>query len=81
MKRECITCHAPTIVGREIDGNIRVIDEAPVAGGPLVALGDMRDQPTVVWGVDPAGETLPFGRDGITVGPDAFRYRLHECTS
>ena len=80
MKRTCL-CGEPTIVAREIDGNVRVIDEQPIIGGPLVACGDMLDQPTILWNVDPAGETLPFGRDGIVVAADAYRYQLHQCES
>lgn len=78
MKRICI-CGATTIVAREIDGNMRIIDEKPIKGGPLVAWGDMQDEPTIFWGVNPAGETLPYGRDGIVITADAFRYQLHRC--
>jgi hypothetical protein len=56
MRRNCITCGAPTILAREIDNNLRVIDEEPVEGGPLVAFGDMLDQPTIITDSSPASK-------------------------
>lgn len=78
MIRTCVTCQRPTVVAREIDGNIQIVDPNPVAGGDLVLRGDFGDQPTALWGVDPAGETLPWG---TTIPAGAPRYRKHDCSA
>lgn len=76
-RRTCITCQEPTILAREVDNAIRIVDADPNPGGGLVLLGDVADQPTALWGVEP-GERLPWG----TVVPlDAARYQPHECAS
>ncbi len=80
MKRECITCKAATLVAREIDNNIRVIDERPVEGGPLIAFGDLLDQPTIIWGVPVEGGSVSLGARDLIVTADAYRYQLHECS-
>lgn len=76
MIRACATCQQPTIVAREIDNLIRIVDPEPVPDGGLVLLGDHTDQPQALWGVDPEGETLPWG---TTIPAGTPRYRGHEC--
>lgn len=76
MRRTCL-CGAPTIVAREIDSAIRVLDAEPVDDlDSVVLFGDLNDEPTAVWGVAAEGETLPWG---AVATADAFRYRKHEC--
>jgi hypothetical protein len=76
MIRTCVTCRQPTIVAREVDNAIRVVDAVPVAGGGLVLVGDLADQPTALWGVDPGGETMPWG---TVIPAGAPRYGEHNC--
>lgn len=77
MIRTCITCDQPTIVAREIDNVIRIVDPKPVPDGGLVLVGDHTNQPQALWGVDPEGETMPWG---TTIPAEAPRYRSHECS-
>ena len=75
MIRKCL-CGADTIVAREIDNAIRVVDAGPTLDlESVVLLGDMRDEPTALWGIDPAGD------DFYGIPADAPRYRKHECAS
>lgn len=78
MRRTCITCDRPTVVAREIDGAIKIVDPEPVPNGGLVLIGELADEPTAMWGIDPAGETMPWG---TVVEAGAPRYRLHECAA
>ncbi|WP_431881956.1 hypothetical protein [Micromonospora chalcea] len=75
VRRSCVTCGGATQLAHEINGHLVVIDPEPVDGGDLVLIGRPED-PTVVWGVSPGGETLPWGP---TVPAGAPRYRKHEC--
>lgn len=76
MRRPCAICDRPTIVAREIDNAIRIVDVDPTPDGDLVLVGDLDDQPGALWGVDPAGETMPWGR---VIEAGAPRYRPHQC--
>lgn len=78
MIRACVTCGQDTISAREIDNAIRVVDPTPVPDGGLVLVGDLADKPTALWGVDPAGETMPWG---TVIPAGAPRYREHECVT
>lgn len=76
MRRTCL-CGEPTIVAREIDGAIRVVDAEPTTDVDSVVLtGDLDDQPGALWGIDPAGDTMPWGR---VIEAGAPRYRRHVC--
>lgn len=74
MFRNCVTCGQRTIVGYYTDGHQIVMDDEPVTDGHAVLKGDIRDQPTVLFGVDNEADAefwhVPF---------DSHRYDKHEC--
>lgn len=79
MRRVCVTCGREQILGREIDGNIIILDPEPVDATlsdlALTVLGDLDDQPTVLWGIATEGDrfwNIPAG---------APRYRKHDCAA
>lgn len=49
MRRDCITCKRPTILAREIDGNMIVLDGEQTDAGKLAVYGELDDQPRALW--------------------------------
>lgn len=74
MRRTCITCNEPTILARQVDGAPTVMDAEPVTDGQAPLVGDLDDQPTVIFGIDTEADAafwqVPF---------EADRYRRHDC--
>jgi hypothetical protein len=74
MFRNCISCGQPTIVARMVDGAIAAMDSEPATDGAAPLLGDLHDQPTVIFGIESEADAafwqVPF---------DADRYDRHEC--
>jgi len=74
MFRTCISCGQPTILARQVDGALTVMAAKPAADGAAPLLGDLNDQPTVIFGIESEADAafwqVPF---------DAGRYDRHEC--
>ena len=74
MRRICIFCGLPTILARQVDGAPAVMDGEPVTDGQAPLVGDLDDQPTVVFGIDTEADAafwqVPYNAD---------RYQRHDC--
>ena len=73
MRRRCIACDRPIILGRNAAAPI-VMDAAPSASGRAVLFGDLNDQPTVIFGIETVSDAEWYG-----VPLTADRYDRHEC--
>ena len=74
MLRTCIECREPTILGRQIDNHLIVMDAQPVTDGHAVLKGDPLDQPTVIFGIE-----TPADAEYWAVPFESDRYDRHEC--
>lgn len=74
MFRDCISCGRRTILARMVDNAIAVMDAEPVTDGAGPLVGDLDDQPTVIFGIESEADAafwrVPF---------EADRYGRHEC--
>jgi len=74
MFRDCISCGRSTILARQVDGALTVMEAEPATDGAAPLLGDLHDQPTVIFGIESEADAafwqVPF---------DAARYSRHDC--
>lgn len=74
--RACVSCGAAVQRAFTIDGQPQMLDLESSPDGDAVLIGRLDSEPTMLYGVDPAGETMPWG---TTIARSAPRYRQHDC--